>query len=59
MLVIFLLLNVNNQSLTQVLQLYFHVSVCLEAIRPWHNLSTGGHGHVIRMLDMFMPVSRN
>ncbi len=21
------------------------------AIRPWHNLSTGGHGHLIRMLE--------
>ncbi len=41
----------NNQSLTQVSQLYVHVSFCLKAIRPWHNLSTGVHGHVIRMLD--------
>ncbi len=31
-------------------QLYFHISFCLQAIRPWHNLSAGGHGHVIRML---------
>ncbi len=44
--------NVKNQSLTQVSQLYFQVSFCLKAIRPWHNLSTGGHGHVIRMLDI-------
>ncbi len=43
--------NVNNQSLTQVLQLYIHVSFCLKAIRPWHNLSTGGYSHVIRILD--------
>ncbi len=29
----------------------YHVSFCLKTIRPWHNLSTGGHGHVICMLD--------
>ncbi len=43
--------NVNNKSLTQVSQLYVHVSFCLKAIRPWNNLSTGGHRHVICMLD--------
>ncbi len=41
--------NVNNQTLTQVSQLYVHVFVCLEIIRPSLNLSTGGHGHVICM----------
>ncbi len=39
--------NVNNQSLTQFSQLYVHVFVCLEIIRSWLNLPTGGHGHVI------------
>ncbi len=39
--------NVNNQTLTQVSQLYVHVSFCLKVIRSWLNLSTGGHGHVI------------
>ncbi len=43
--------NVNNQNLTQVSQLYVHVSFCLKVIRLWHNLPTGGHGHVICMLD--------
>ncbi len=42
--------NVNNQNLTQVSQLYVHVSFCLKVIRSWHNLPTGGHGHVICML---------
>ncbi len=43
--------NVNNQNLTQVSQLYVHVSFCLKVIRSWHNLPIGGHGHVICMLD--------
>ncbi len=43
--------NVNNQILTQVSQLYVHVSFCLKVNRSWHNLPTGGHGHVICMLD--------
>ncbi len=43
--------NVNNQNLTQVSQLYIHVSFCLKVIRSWHNLPTCGHGHVICMLD--------
>ncbi len=43
--------NVNNQNLTQVSQLYVHVSFCLKVIRSWHNLPTGGHSHVICMLD--------
>ncbi len=30
--------NVNNQTLTQVSQLYVHVSFCLKVIRPWLNL---------------------
>ncbi len=42
--------NVNNQNLTQVSQLYVHVSFCLKVIRSWHNLPIGGHGHVICML---------
>ncbi len=42
--------NVNNQNLKQVSQLYVHVSFCLKVIRSWHNLPTGGHGHVICML---------
>ncbi len=43
--------NVYNQSLTQILQLYVHIFFCLKVIRSWHNLSIGGHGHVICMLD--------
>ncbi len=42
--------NVNNQNLTQVSQLYVHVSFCLTVIRSWLNLPTGGHGHLICML---------
>ncbi len=41
--------NVNNQSLTQVSQLYVHVSFCLKVIKSWLNLPTGGHGHMICM----------
>ncbi len=33
------------------MQLYFQVCFCLKVIRQWHNLFTGGHGHVIRMLE--------
>ncbi len=33
--------NVNNQSLTQVSQLYVHISFCLKVIRSWLNLPTG------------------
>ncbi len=33
----------------KVSQLYVHVSFCLKVIRSWHNLPTGGHGHVIYM----------
>ncbi len=44
--------NVNNPNLTQVSQLYVYVSFCLKVIRSWHYLPTGGHGHVICMLDM-------
>ncbi len=44
--------NVNNQNLTQVSQLYIHVSFCVKVIRSWHNLPTGGHGHVICMLEL-------
>ncbi len=43
--------HVNNQSLTQVLQLYIQVSFNLKVIRLWYNMSTAGHGHVICMLD--------
>ncbi len=43
--------NVNNQNLTQVSQLYVHVSFCLKVNRSWQNLPTGGHGQVICMLD--------
>ncbi len=46
--------NVNNQSLTQVSRLYVHVSFCLEIIRSWLNLPTGGYGHVICMCDLDM-----
>ncbi len=38
--------NVNNQSLTQVSQLYVHNSFCFEVIRY-----ICGHGHVICMGD--------
>ncbi len=41
--------NVHNQTLTQVSHCYVHVSACLKVIRPWLNLPTGGHGHVICM----------
>ncbi len=41
--------NVNNQTLTQVLQLYVHVFFCFKVIRSWINMPTGGHGHVICM----------
>ncbi len=43
--------NVNNRNLTQVSQLYVHVSFGLKVIRTWLNLPTGGHGHVICMGD--------
>ncbi len=41
--------NVKNQSITQVSQLYFHVSFCLKVNQVMTNLSTCGHGHVICM----------
>ncbi len=44
--------NVNNQTLTQVSQLYVHVSLCRKVIRSWLNLLSGGHGHVICMCDL-------
>ncbi len=34
---------------TQVKQLYVHIFFCLMVIRPWLNLPTSGHGHVICM----------
>ncbi len=34
---------------TQVRQLYVHIFFCLIGIRPWPNLPTSGHGHVICM----------
>ncbi len=40
---------VNNQILTQVLQLYVRVSFCIKVIRSSLNIITGGHGHVIYM----------
>ncbi len=43
--------NVNNQSLTEVSQLYVHISFCLKVIGSCLNLPTGGHGHVICMGD--------
>ncbi len=43
--------NVNNQTLTQVSQLYVHISFCLKVIRSWLNLPAGGHAHVICMGD--------
>ncbi len=48
--------NVNNQTLTQVSQLYVHVYICLTAIRSWLNLPTGGHGHVICMVAFIISV---
>ncbi len=47
----FAYLMLANQNLTQVSQLYVQVSFCLKVIRSWHNLPTGGHGHVICMHD--------
>ncbi len=41
--------NVNNQSLTQVSQLYVHISFCLKVMKSWLNLLTDRHGHVICM----------
>ncbi len=41
-----------KQSLTQVSQLYIHVSICPKVIRSWLNLSTGGNSHVICMCVM-------
>ncbi len=48
-------LNVNNQRHIQVSQLYVHVSCCLKVIRPWINLPTDGHGHVICMWFKYSP----
>ncbi len=45
--------NVNNQTLSQVSQLYVHVSCCLKVIRSLLNLPTNGHGHVICMGDEY------
>ncbi len=42
-----MVLNANNQSLTQVSQLYGNVFFYFEVISSWLNLPTGGHGHVI------------
>ncbi len=41
--------NVNNQSLTQVSQLYVHF-VFFKVIRSRQNMPTGGHGHVMCMV---------
>ncbi len=41
--------NGNIQTLTQVSQLYVHVSFCLKVIRSWLNMPTGGHAYVICM----------
>ncbi len=43
--------NVNNQTLTQVSQLYVHHFLCLRVIMSWLNMFTGGHSHVICMCD--------
>ncbi len=42
--------NINNQT-------YVHISFCLMVIRPWLNMPTSGHGHVIWMgvVDMIFP----
>ncbi len=37
----------NNQTLTRVWKLYVHIFVCLMVIKPWLNLPTGDHGHMI------------
>ncbi len=39
--------NINNQSITQVSQLYVHISLCLKVIRSWLNL------HTSRSYDLF------
>ncbi len=39
----------NNQNLTQVSQLYVHISYWLEIIRSWLHMSTAGYGHVVCM----------
>ncbi len=41
--------NVNNQTLTQVSQLYVLVLICLKVLGPCLNMLTGGHGHMICM----------
>ncbi len=51
--------NVNNQTHTQAWQLYIHLFFCLMVIRPWQNLPTDGHGHVICMDDLGEVFSRN
>ncbi len=43
--------KVNNQTLTQVSQLYVHVSFSLKVISSWLNLPTSGHRHVICMCE--------
>ncbi len=48
--------NVNNQTLTQVSQLYIHVFFCLKVIRSWLNINTGGHGHVICMCVYYVQM---
>ncbi len=44
--------NINNQSLTQVSELYVHISFCFKVFRSLQNLLTGGHGHVMCMPDL-------
>ncbi len=40
----------NVYILTQISQLYVHISFCLKVIKQWLNMSTGGHVHVICIL---------
>ncbi len=37
---------------------YVHIFFCLTVIRPWQNLSTGGHGHMICMGNLGGVVSQ-
>ncbi len=37
---------------------HVHIFFCLKVIRPWLNLLTGGHGHVICMGDLRGVLSR-
>ncbi len=49
--------NVNNQTLTQVSQLYVHVFFCVKVIRSWLNMPPGGHGHIMCMCEVTFDYS--